>query len=217
MRNAIVMLALAAVPLAAQPGETKVYKARHRPAIELVGVLPDNYRYSREFNTITLTGPAERIKLAETILQQYDTPPRQAEFTLRVLEAGAQPGPNDAADLVPAELKSMLRYARYGLRDSALLRGVEANNLTIALAGNLSGQMRFSVQEVQPAPLVSLSINIYGPPAISKVDGKEASRTPTLLQTTATMKSGETVVLGASKMQGGTAALIVLLTAKLLP
>jgi hypothetical protein len=44
-------------------------------------------------------------------------------------------------------------------------------------------------------------LNITGPPMIIKDKGNDTSHSPTLLDTTATLKSGETAVLGASKMQ----------------
>ena len=61
-------------------------------------------------------------------------------------------------------------------------------------------------------------VGITGPPTnIKNAAGNETTQWPSLLNTVTTVKSGETVVLGASKMRGGTVALIVLLTAKLLP
>lgn len=216
MKQAILIVMLAAAPVAA---ETKVFQAKHRPAQSLGPVLSSmqlSVNPSREFNTITLNGSAEIIKVAEAILEQYDTPRRQAEFLLRVIEAGASPdkGANDAAELVPAELKSMLKYNRYTLLDSAILRGMEAEDLRQVLANNLNGRVRFNVRE----SALEMSVEITGPPTnIKNNQGNDTTHWPNVLQTTATAKSGETVVLGASKMRGGNNALIVLVTAKLLP
>jgi hypothetical protein len=68
----------------------------------------------------------------------------------------------------------------------------------------------------QPS-LIDVQVQVQGAPTVVKAEKGEVTHTPTLLRTNTTMKSGETVVLGASKMQGGANALIVLLTAKLLP
>jgi len=215
MRQAILIVILAVTPLGA---ETKVFQAKHRPAErlrELLGNIPLQRDASREFNTITLNGSAENIKVAEAILEKYDTPRRQAEFLLRVIEAGAgvDKAPNDAVDLVPAELKSMLKYNRYTLLDSAVLRGMEAEDLRLALL-NLNGRVRFNVRE----SALEMSVDITGPPTnIKNNQGNDTTHWPSVLSTTATAKSGETVVLGASKMRGGNNALIVLVTAKLLP
>ena len=215
MRQVILIVMLAAAPVAA---ETKIFQAKHRPAPSLSGVLNNmqlSVSPSREFNTITLNGTAENIKVAEAILEKYDTPRQQAEFLLRVIEAGASPdkGANDAAELVPAELKSMLKYNRYTLLDSAVLRGMEAEDLRLALL-NLNGRVRFNVRE----SALEMSVDITGPPTnIKNNQGNDTTHWPSVLSTTATAKSGETVVLGASKMRGGNNALIVLVTAKLLP
>jgi hypothetical protein len=220
MRQAILIVMLAAAPVAA---ETKVFQAKHRPSASLAGVLGNIQgiliNHNREFNTVALNGSPENIKVAEALLEKYDTPRRQAEFLLRVIEAGSgvgadKPGPNDAVELVPAELKSMLKYNRYTLLDSAVLRGMEAEDLRLALANNLNGKLRFNVRE----SALEMSVDMEGPPGnIKNNNGLDVTHWPRVLSTTATAKSGETVVLGASKMRGGNNALIVLVTAKLLP
>jgi len=218
MKRAFLFLVLSVAPLAAQE-QTKVVKAIHRPAEHLSRLLFMSHSFTREFNTITLRGTPEAIKAAEAAIQQYDTPRRQAEFFIRVIQAGMPaPAPDDATDLVPAELKSVLRYSRYSLRDSAILRGMEADRLQIALGGNLTGKMTFHLREAQPSATLEVAVNIDGPSTLIKTKDGEVTTNPTLLQTTTTVKSGETVVLGASKMQSQSgSALIVLLTAKLLP
>jgi hypothetical protein len=213
MRKALILVLLAGRPLAA---DVKVYKAKHRPADSLHRVIRTavgGADVSPQFNTITLHGSAEAIKAAEAILEQYDTPRRQAEFLLRVIEAGGgAQGPNDAAELVPAELKSMLKYTRFTLLDSAVVRGMEAESLRLALGGNLSGKLSYTARDS------AVEVDVTGPPMnIKNSAGNDTTHFPSILTTTATVKSGETVVLGASKMRSGSSALIVLLTAKLLP
>ncbi len=135
-------------------------------------------------------------------------PPRpQAEIMLRLVEAGADPKtPNDAASLVPAELQKLLTFTRYQLVDSAYIRGEEDESLRIALGGTLQGVVRFDVEGGE----LRYNVVIYGSQA-------EKSDRPRLLETRTTGKSGETIVLGASRMSSGTKALIVILTGKLLP
>ena len=134
-----------------------------------------------------------------------------AEITLRVIEASsAANAGNDAADLVPAELKTLLKFTRYRLMDSAYVKGVEDESMRVFLAGKLSGRIRFDVRARLPVPLLEFEVQIDGPAATGE-------RAPRLLETTTTAKSGETVVLGASRMLDSTNALIVVLTGKLLP
>jgi hypothetical protein len=133
-------------------------------------------------------------------------PKRDAEFTLRVIEASSGTGTNDAAALVPAELKNLLKYDRYALLDSAIVRGIENKELTVTLAGNMEGELEFDFDGQTSA--MSVRVEISHRPMVHSV---------TLLETETRVKSGETVVLGASRMKGGGNSLIVLLTAKLLP
>ena len=224
MKNAILVLLLLAAPGAAEEQVTKIVQAKHRPAEGLVRLLPVAQfgmitNFSRDFNTITLSGPAEKVKIAEAIIAQYDTPRRQAEFILRVIEASSSPqGPNDAADLIPAELKTLLRYTRFAQRDSAILRGMESDELRMILDGHLNAKIQFRVHDAQPAPLLECNLTIRGRVSgtIKGRDGQDIPVQPELLETSTSVKNGETVVLGASKMQGGNNGLIVLLTAKLL-
>jgi hypothetical protein len=134
-----------------------------------------------------------------------------AEVTLRLIEASSAAGArNDGAELVPAELKTLLRFTSYHLLDSAFVRGTEEQPMRLALAGNLAGEVRFEVRSRQPETILEVNVEIEG----AAVAG---GRAPRLLETTIRAKNGETVVLGASRMRDSSNALIVLLTAKLMP
>jgi len=219
MSKAILILILAPALLLAEEAQTKTVRLKHQSP-ESIQRLLNNARLrisvSNEFNALMLLGSPEEVKTAEATIAQYDTPRRQAEFVLRVIEASSLPqATNDAADLVPGELKSLLRYSRYAQRDSAIARGMEAEWLYLGLAGNLRGSLRFRIQSDPASPQLSVFLRIQGKPQV--LGDAKSPYTPTLLETSAGVKDGETVVLGASKMQENTAALIVLLTAKLLP
>ena len=140
--------------------------------------------------------------------KKENRPRRQAEISLRIIEASSVPtAKNDAVTLVPAELKSLLRYSRYGLLDNAYLRGEEREGHRIAVAGNLRGRLRYTVEPNAP---LRIEFEIDGPP-------DDKGKSTRLLETSTTAKSGETVVLGASRMRGGDNGLIVLVNIKLLP
>jgi hypothetical protein len=164
-----------------------------------------HYKIARRIliSALLLTPPAaaQEKKLKER------TPRREAEFTLRVIEASSGTGTNDAAALVPAELKGILKYDRYTLLDSAVVRGIENKELTITLAGNMQSELEFDFDSQSPAVSVRVEVS----------HRSTLHHSVTLLETETRVKSGETVVLGASRMRGGGSSLIVLLTAKLLP
>lgn len=139
-----------------------------------------------------------------------------AEVTLQVVEASSdETVSNEAANLVPQELKDLMRFTRYRLLDSAFVRGTEREPMRLALAGTLTGEIQFEVRDATgnatpEEALLEVEVEINGPESSGR--GR-----PALLETTTTVSSGETVVLGASRMRDGNNALIVLLTANLLP
>lgn len=138
---------------------------------------------------------------------------RQAEITLRLIEARSVAGKTgeDASQIVPAELKNLLRFKHYELLDSAYVRGREDNTMRIALAVNLQGKIKFILEERdKDSASLRFEVEIEGAP---NPKGERGS----LLETETTLRNGETVVLGASRMQGADRALIVLLTARIIP
>ena len=139
--------------------------------------------------------------------QKNKSPRRQAELTLRVVEASSiGTAPNDAADLVPQELKNLLRFSRYRLLDAAMIRGGEGETLRLAIAGELRARMQFEMRE---GGKLEYDLEIHAP--------SSGKGTDVLLETEAVGASGETLVLGASRMKDARSALIVLLTGRLLP
>jgi hypothetical protein len=138
-------------------------------------------------------------------------PKQQGEITLRVVEAGSAANmANDAAALIPAELKKLLTFTHYRLLDSGYIRGLEGEELVLRLAGDLRGEVTFRVRSGSTSRDLEYNVEIEGP-------GPPSGSPRKLLETTATGKSGETIVLGASRMQETSKALIVLLTGKFLP
>src|SRR3712207_2715993 len=109
---------------------------------------------------------------------------RDAEVTLRLVEASAsaQRVGQDASGLVPAELKGLLRFQHYRLLDFGYLRGRQEETLSIALAVNMFGRIKFRVLEDEPTTLW-FDVSIMGAP---NGEGKR----PTLLETEGNTKSG---------------------------
>jgi len=139
-------------------------------------------------------------------------PRTQAVITLRIVEASSAAAANDAADLVPQELKGLLRYTRYHLLDTAVLRGAEGEELTLAIAGDLRADAEFTLRGTPQQPVLDYSVQIR-----RQRDGTASGER--LMDTRVSGQNGETIVLGASRMnlKESAKALIVLLTGKLIP
>jgi hypothetical protein len=162
-------------------------------------------RFGVRFVLIFLCG---LIGQAEQCSRKLEEPRRQAEITLRLVEAGSAPDMlDDAASLVPQELKTLLTFGRYHLLDSGFIRGKEKEKLTLTLAGNLTCQVEFKLRNATDSEL-EYEVRIQSPKS-------EKGSAPRLLETSASGKSGETIVLGASRMRDSPNALIVMLTGKL--
>jgi hypothetical protein len=134
--------------------------------------------------------------------QNRKAPRRQAQFQVSLIEANSTSTANDAAALVPAELKALLRFKSYHEIDSAFLRASEGETQRIALAGgDLLGELEFSVRQDGQ---IMVDVEIRREKGI-------------VLETEVTVKNGEPTVLGASRMREASSALIVLLTVRLIP
>ena len=154
--------------------------------------------------TILLFLIAAAVVVADDKDRKERGPRQEATFTLRLIEAGsAAQGANDAAALVPAELKNLLRYTRYGLLDSGFVRGIDGKQLQLNLAGNMLCQVEFHMSGAGAAAMIEVDVELRHEKGV-------------LLETRTRVKSGETTVLGASKMRGGSQGLILLLTANLM-
>ncbi len=133
----------------------------------------------------------------------------EVEFVIRIIESSSDTSAaNDAADLVPEELKSLLRHDRYSEVGIAILRGSEIE----FDIGGTRGDIESRIIQQGSESIIECEVEIRGPEC---EDDEQHAHHHTVIETTATVTDGETVVLGASKAAGGSNAMIVLLTAKI--
>jgi hypothetical protein len=143
--------------------------------------------------------------------------PTGIQFVVRLIEASSDPGaPNDAADVVPASLKSVLRHESYSQTGVVILRGRE----TEFSLGSLIGEIDAKIIDRGGEKVIEFDLEVV---QIRKVveDGEEYSDDTTVIEysdettvieSSDIAKDGETVVLGASSIKGGGKAMIVLMT-----
>jgi len=133
--------------------------------------------------------------------------PTGIQFVVRLIEASSDPGaPNDAADVVPASLKSVLRHDAYSQIGVVILRG---RNTEFTL-GTLVGEIDAKIIDRGGDKVIEFDLEIVANRKTNH-DGEEWDRT-TVIESSDIAKDGETVVLGASSIKGGGKAMIVLMT-----
>jgi hypothetical protein len=125
-----------------------------------------------------------------------------------LIEASSDPGaPNDAADVVPASLKSVLRHDAYSQIGVVILRG---RNTEFTL-GTLVGEIDAKIIDRGGDKVIEFDLEIVANRKTNH-DGEEEWDRTTVIESSDIAKDGETVVLGASSIKGGGKAMIVLMT-----
>jgi hypothetical protein len=165
--------------------------------------------------------PAIQEKIARA-LAKVDLGPATQRFQLLLLSANFKPGgsgpeipPN--AEKALAELRKFLPFKSYQLVDAAWLSSTEGQVARGRLAGSGGAAydvtMRFRATG-EPAAQ-SLFVDVFELEQESVTQLKEGPHFDKrrLIETTFSLKEGETIVVGTSKADGGDGALVVLLTA----
>jgi hypothetical protein len=168
-------------------------KPEHLPQRHDAGGRPQGYLRIR-------TDPAHHERIA-AILEQHDAPAPTQIFQLFLLRAVEKQLP--PPDLTPQardalhDLSSIMPFKGFELVDSALIRSSYEANTKLKSGFEVSLQYRLG-----PSPDAPFRIGRF------ILDTQETR----LMDTSFSMKRGETVVVGTSKLNGGEDALVVLLT-----
>jgi len=166
--------------------------------------------------------PAVQEKVARA-LAKADTSPGTQRFQLLLLsatlKAGGGSGPEIPANAEKAlaDLKKFLPFKSYQIVDGAWLSATEGEVAQGRLAGSGGGtysvSLRFRGAADPNAPSLFMdSFELSQEVVLPTKDGPHYDRRR-LIETTFSLKQGETVVVGTSRADGGDGALVVLLTA----
>jgi hypothetical protein len=156
-------------------------------------------------------------------LAKADSGPRTQNLQILLLSAAlkpsATPGPDipENAQKAVADLKKFLPFKSYQLVDAAWLSATEGQ----AAQGRLNGsggaayqvRMRFRMTGDSNVPTLYMDhFELSQEMVVQMKDGPNFTNRD-LIQTTFSIKEGETIVVGSSKADGADGALVVLLTA----
>ena len=172
-------------------------------------------RASEGFLEFTATEEQQTTLAAE--LEERDVPPPTQVFQVHVLRAKTQPQmmpllPENAVRAL-TDLMQLLPYQGFELVDSGLLRTSGEAELFLGKGRRYQALLQFQGDPGSGKPL-QISFRLLAEKLVPGEDGKVfTAGMVSLLATTFSMKVGETVVVGTSKLNGGSEALVVLLSA----
>ena len=172
-------------------------------------------RASEGFLEFTATAEQQTTLAAE--LEKRDVPPPTQVFQVHVLRAKTQPQklpplPENAVRAL-TDLMQLLPYHGFELVDSGLLRTSGEAELFLGSDRRYQARLEFQGDPDSGKPL-QISFRLMAERLVPGEDDEVFTAGMVgLLATTFSMKVGETVVVGTSKLNGGSKALVVLLSA----
>jgi hypothetical protein len=155
-------------------------------------------------------------------LARVDSGPKNQNLQILLLAAGTKPAATglevpENAQKALADLKKFLPFKSYQLIDAAWLSATEGQVARGRLAGSggAAYQVRLRFRSTGNAEAPSLFVDVFELGQEIVVTMKEGPHygNRDLIQTTFSLKVGETIVVGTSKADGADGALVVLLTA----
>jgi hypothetical protein len=169
-------------------------------------------------------GPAVQEKIARA-LAKADASPQTRNLQILLLSATMKPGattveiPENARKAL-ADIKKFLPFKSYQLVDAAWMSATEGQGAQGRLggAGGAAYQVKLRFRRGdQEAPSLFLDHFELGQEAVLQTKDGPVYDVRRLIDTSFTVKTGETVVVGTSRADGADGALVVLLTAAPVP
>jgi len=212
----------AAEPMPAR-GDAKVYVLNFNPAAQASNLVRDpcqaidsGCRINIVNDTVmTVTASAEAQAKVADLLRQVDVPPRSQTFHIMILEAGMERLPRadlpEGAARALDESSRLLPYKGYRLLEQGLLTTTERGKIALGDPENgFEAQLRMDGGADPASRLLIRSFEMTRA-KWEQVGDHQTRRT--VIETSFTIDPGQTVVLGASHLEGGDQAVVVLVTA----
>jgi hypothetical protein len=210
----VLLLALALTACTSGPTlDTRTFELQYLDADVAAGMIdpyvygdrPDGSRgmISLADNMITVRETADNLDKIARVLEQYDKPSPMVHLHFKVIEANGAAQTDSAIADVESALRKLFNFRGYRLLAQAMLSGLEGSEVH-QQAGQ--GRHQFSIRAyVQDVRGQGDSGTVKMEVSLAPFDG------PPLLETTVSVGTGRTVVLGSSqsRQQGTTLILAV--------
>lgn len=173
-------------------------------------------------STLRVRAPNEVQRALARLLAERDVMPPSHRLQLHLLTAGRgegalPPGLADGPRRALEDLAAVVGFGRFALLDSALVETTRGARTHLAGPGGLLLDAGVEVRQVAGLDdeklLVELVLIAPGHGEQPEGRAQPPFRPGSLLQTSLSLSSGETVVVGSSRLNGGEEALVLLLTA----
>ncbi len=158
-------------------------------------------------NLITVRETPDNLDKIARVLVQYDKPSPMAQLRFKIIEADGAAQTDSAIADVESVLRRLFRFRGYRLLAQAMLGGLEGSDVQQQAAG---GDQRFGIRAriqdirgVGDSATVRLGVGVW-----------DATEGP-LLETTVTVRTGQTVVLGSTQSRPSGRTLILAVQAEL--
>ena len=194
--------------------ESETFFVKHKPIPEIFHIVkPMVSKYGRIIhggtNSFTVTDDRNKLKEIKEIIYKYDIPPKQVWLEVRLILASSEKKQGQkmpkGLETIAKQLKTLFRYASYEILDDARVLAYEDKEC-FSLIGDGNFQMKIKRLEY---------VDVNG--GLIKLDRfRLISGNQDMLTTTVNIPNGDTVILGASNVDGGGKALIIAVTAKTL-
>ncbi len=224
------MLAVSVSLLAQEPGEPaeqpqevvrKVIRVEHADVEQLqsvLGVFGVPMSYDVELGVIAVRGRADMVALLEEAIRRLDVPPppqKNVELTAYLLLARKTPNGDDLLEElagVRREVEKLLGYRSFELWDAVVLRTREGGEGVVRAVSDLYDlQVReIRVSKGDGGPVIRLDGL-----AVHVTNQLDSEKPGASFRTDVEVPEGKKVVVGKANMGGSDAALIVVITARL--
>lgn len=213
---------LLAASLAAQDATAviRVYSLKHVSVAEIYPYIQPllsrggDLRFQPSQNLLQVKDIPERQRLVEQMVASLDVPPSSYRIAVKFLEASQAPPAGDVREEVTgigAQLKGLMPYASYVILEQLVIEGTPGDQISYRLGKDY--QVEFNLRRVLQHPqMIQLSgLRLF---RVAKALGGGEERLIPVLRTTLNLTVGQTHVLGASAMQGGAKALVMVFQAE---
>jgi len=175
-------------------------------------------QFESRTRALTIVDEPAVVDIMLKMVKKFNVKPPQLQFSVELVLAEKGGGQSIPEELKPVakQLKEVFSYNKFTVMDKAYI-SVEANQESRMKVGGESGYtVDMSTHMVQgEQSTVRLEFHLYRWEWVKRAEKRPQGIQHTVVRTTVEMKSGETAILGASKINGEGKALITIVSMKM--
>ncbi len=203
----------------------KLNYVRVNDIVPIIGAIVSregNVRPSPNQPFLIIRDHPENVEKMLAVIRSLDVKPVDMSFTVRLILASAaddvRTDDSLAGDPVIKELRSFLRYKNFALLDTSLVRAVDRQRSRVTL-GTKETEFVLELDPVyvreETGDLLRVGVELSQRMGFIKAEGGgDRLYQKMLIESNLSLKSGESAVVGVSKMDGGDKGLVLIISGK---